>query len=533
MKQKIKIILINKFRFSLLILISAIKSIIFGLSFFSLFKIFNSILNSNEIKEILIYSFLSLLFVIFNVLLNSIYKHFYKKYLNTIINILIKEATDNLETLSVNKFKLKTDEEILYYSTEIPKQISGFFYEIIFLLIEDIMKFIVIITLFFYFNWIIGILVTIMGILLILYYNKTLFLMTKIDYKSIDLEEENRYHLNNFLKLYKYFFLMRKNKLWFILLNLKIKDNHNQIYKNEKKYFKIDALNEFVIALFIIINILIFSLFTFYNLFNFTIDILLIAFILISSWTLNITDIYRSIPAFSLAKELINELDEVKEKEIQTEKSNLYFNELNIRNLNIFINEKNIIKNLNLSLKENEKLAIVGKSGAGKSTLVNLLLNNNVFEQISFNGSIDWNEQNAMEMSNQEIKENFIFVGTENNLLNGTIEENISLFSKQIDSLKLKEICKLLEIDYLNLEIQINTSEFKLSEGEKKRIILARLLYLSSNKIVILDESFNNLNNKMAEKVREIIMENSRIYIEISHNFSDNDYKKFDKVVKL
>ena len=112
---------------------------------------------------------------------------------------------------------------------------------------------------------------------------------------------------------------------------------------------------------------------------------------------------------------------------------------LNIKNLS-FSYEKNkmVLQNINLNIKQGEKIVIVGKSGCGKSTLINILCGFLPCKK----GEIGiWNNEQPMDI--------FIYADQESNLFPGSIEENIVLKYERENDIKevFQEIIKMVKLN--------------------------------------------------------------------------------------
>ena len=80
---------------------------------------------------------------------------------------------------------------------------------------------------------------------------------------------------------------------------------------------------------------------------------------------------------------------------------------LNIKNLDATIDNKHILKGLNLNIKPGEVHAIMGPNGSGKSTLANVLSGKNGYE---IKGEIQFNGENLNELSTEERAQKGIFL---------------------------------------------------------------------------------------------------------------------------
>ncbi len=206
---------------------------------------------------------------------------------------------------------------------------------------------------------------------------------------------------------------------------------------------------------------------------------------------------------------------------------------IDIKNLNFKINNKVLFNNLNITIKEGEKVLLCGASGTGKSTLLKMLLRyiEVDYGHISIAG-IDINHYHL-----ENIRSNITYVSGNEYLFTDTIQNNIMLY-KEVSEEEFKQSCKICLVDEIvnNNITKYNTiaeeNGFNFSNGEKQRIILARSILRKSN-IYIFDESLSGIDVQKEKKILENIFEylKEKTIIVISHRF--NNKKLFDRVLKL
>ena len=172
-----------------------------------------------------------------------------------------------------------------------------------------------------------------------------------------------------------------------------------------------------------------------------------------------------------------------------------------------------VLENINITISENDRVAITGKSGAGKSTLLHIMAG---LDQAT-SGKIIFNDQSLSSISNSSLSKirlvNFGFVYQFHHLLYDlTVEENIQiplLLNNSLDKdkkIKIKEIMQTLGI--FNRK---NHLPWKLSGGEKQRTAIARAL-INNPKFLFLDEPTGNLDKENATIIQNLLFELSDRY---------------------
>tara|TARA_A100001015_G_C14882933_1_gene669184 strand:- start:91 stop:771 length:681 start_codon:yes stop_codon:yes gene_type:complete len=195
-----------------------------------------------------------------------------------------------------------------------------------------------------------------------------------------------------------------------------------------------------------------------------------------------------------------------------------------------------VLENINITISENDRVAITGKSGAGKSTLLHIMAG---LDQAT-SGKIIFNDQNLSSISNSSLSKirlvNFGFVYQFHHLLDDlTVEENIQiplLLKNSLDKdkkIKIKEIMQTLGI--FNRK---NHLPWKLSGGEKQRTAIARAL-INNPKFLFLDEPTGNLDKENATIIQNLLFELSDRYgIALITATHDNEFiKSFKQVYRL
>ena len=194
---------------------------------------------------------------------------------------------------------------------------------------------------------------------------------------------------------------------------------------------------------------------------------------------------------------------------------------------------KNLFQNFYLTIKKNEKVAIMGPSGNGKSTLIKLIMgyypskNNTIF--------IDNKDINSYELS--DLRKQISYVNQNSKLFNLSVLENIQYGNNMSES-DIESICKKLDVEnvFINLKDGYKTiagvEGGNLSGGQKQMIHILRCIF-KKNKIVILDEPTSAIDKENKKNIIEAIRELSKhsTLIIITH---DNDLIELvDRVIRL
>ena len=184
---------------------------------------------------------------------------------------------------------------------------------------------------------------------------------------------------------------------------------------------------------------------------------------------------------------------------------------IKLRNISLKFDNKPILNNFNLEIKEGEKILIVGKSGSGKSTILKLLLG---FTKIP-TGEYLYNEKKVKNYS--KIRNNYAFVNQDVTLRDGKVKnilKEIAEFSYNNFNGKLNtDIAKLFEFDMDLLNKNID----ELSGGERQR--LGILIAIQMNRpVFLLDEVTSALDIKLKEKVVKYFKDSDKTVIVVSHD---------------
>ena len=202
---------------------------------------------------------------------------------------------------------------------------------------------------------------------------------------------------------------------------------------------------------------------------------------------------------------------------------------LEIKNLNVSVEEKQILKNLSLNVGKGEVHAIMGPNGSGKSTIAHTLAGNPNYEIIS--GNVNFNEKDLLEMDPSERSLSGLFLAFQYPIeLPGVTNAS---YLKQIVNVHRKhrgenlieagDFLKLLKDKSARLNIPMDMhSRFVntgFSGGEKKKNEVLQLDLLNPN-LVIMDETDSGLDVDALKSTSEAVNQlrsSDRSFIIITH----------------
>ncbi|HWB63453.1 MAG TPA: ATP-binding cassette domain-containing protein, partial [Chitinophagales bacterium] len=152
---------------------------------------------------------------------------------------------------------------------------------------------------------------------------------------------------------------------------------------------------------------------------------------------------------------------------------------LSIKNLNVAINGKPILKDFNLEIKDGEVHAIMGPNGTGKSTLASTLAGREEYEVLS--GEVIFNGKNLLEMEPDERAREGVFLAFQypveiagvsvTNFMKAAVNAKRKHYG--LESVDAKDFLKLMKEKMELVEIKKEMTSRSLNEGfsggEKKR----------------------------------------------------------------
>ena len=246
---------------------------------------------------------------------------------------------------------------------------------------------------------------------------------------------------------------------------------------------------------------------------------------------------YEDIQKGKISMHRIDELmgtDENIENIYQGENTEKLYGNIKFSNVSFsYSNKKSILENVNFSINEGERVALIGETGAGKTTIVNLILG---FYKIN-SGNITFDGKNIDDISLESLRKNISFIQQSPYVFNDTIKKNIVVnnennFSdeKIIDILKLVGLYNKVTNFRNGIYEIVNENSF--SKGEKQLLAFARAIAKDTS-IYIFDEPTSNIDVKNEQTIKNIISEvlkDSTVII-IAHR--PTTIENVDKILKV
>ena len=183
-----------------------------------------------------------------------------------------------------------------------------------------------------------------------------------------------------------------------------------------------------------------------------------------------------------------------------------------------------ILKNVTLSIKPGETVALVGKSGSGKTTILDLIPR--LYEPST--GTINFNNEDIAKMDLNFIRKQISYVGQDFTLFNDTVYNNIAYGELNASSKnEIENATKQANaFDFINLlpnkfDTYVGQNGVLLSGGQRQRIAIARAI-LKNSPILLLDEATSALDSESEGVIQESInnLSKNKTTLIIAHRLS-------------
>ncbi len=196
--------------------------------------------------------------------------------------------------------------------------------------------------------------------------------------------------------------------------------------------------------------------------------------------------------------------------------------------------KKNAIKDITLSVRQGQSVALVGRSGSGKTTLIKLLLR---FFDVS-KGKITIDDIDLRNMNKSHLRSFIGVVPQEPVMFNNTIGYNIAYGKKFATKEEISAAAKMANLHSFIMSLpkgyETNVGErgVKLSGGQKQRLAIARM-FLSDPEIIIFDEATSQLDSENEKLIQDAFWKvaHNKTTIIIAHRLSTA--LRADKIVVM
>ena len=258
----------------------------------------------------------------------------------------------------------------------------------------------------------------------------------------------------------------------------------------------------------------------------------IIAFItyvrLFTSPLMQIAQAFTSLQSTAAASERVFEFLDEEEMSLETNKTkildkskvkgNIEFNHVSFG----YDKDRTIIKDFTASVKDGQKIAIVGPTGAGKTTMVNLLMK---FYEIN-KGDILIDNVSINDLTRENVHSLFTMVLQDTWLFNGTIRENIVYNRENISDEMVKEVCDTVGLTHFiktlpnGFDSVIGEND-SVSAGQRQLLTIARGM-IEDSPFLILDEATSNVDTRTEELVQKAMdkLTEGRTSFIIAHRLS-------------
>lgn len=195
-----------------------------------------------------------------------------------------------------------------------------------------------------------------------------------------------------------------------------------------------------------------------------------------------------------------------------------------IENLNFgYEKDRQILKNINICIKQGQLTAIAGESGSGKSTIASILMGKNK----SFEGDITIGGVPLKDIDEDSLMKNVTYISHKSYLFKGTVRENLLMAKQNASDEEMWSVLEKVNLSGFlkandGLDTKLNEKADNLSGGQCQRLALARAL-LHNSDVYIFDEAASNVDveseNKITEQIYKLAQE--KTVIMISHRLEN------------
>ena len=226
-----------------------------------------------------------------------------------------------------------------------------------------------------------------------------------------------------------------------------------------------------------------------------------------------VSSLMSLIPTIAKGVESVNSIGEVLleediehndgKEEIDDVQGTFQFNDVSFRYSE---DGRNVLDNLNLTVKKGETIALVGESGAGKSTILNLVIGFNFATE----GHVLLDGHDLSEIDLRTYRKHLAVVPQTSILFSGSIRDNITYGIENVDDELLQKVIKAANLTDLveslpkGIDTIVGEHGGKLSGGQRQRISIARAL-IRNPEVIVLDEATSALDSISEKLIQEAL----------------------------
>ncbi len=188
-----------------------------------------------------------------------------------------------------------------------------------------------------------------------------------------------------------------------------------------------------------------------------------------------------------------------------------------------YVPEKTVLKNVTLTAKPGQKIALVGSTGAGKTTIINLI---NRFYDIN-DGKIRYDNINITKIKKDDLRHSMAMVLQDTHMFTGTVSDNIRFGKLNATDEEVVAAAKLANADYFirhlpnGYDTMLTGDGENLSQGQRQLLAIARAA-IAIPPVLILDEATSSIDTrteKLIEKGMDGLMQGRTVFV-IAHRLS-------------
>ena len=207
---------------------------------------------------------------------------------------------------------------------------------------------------------------------------------------------------------------------------------------------------------------------------------------------------------------------------------------IEFKNVSLKYDGSYALKDINISIHDGQKIAIVGDSGGGKSTFIAMLMR---FYD-SDEGLININDLNIKEYDLTSLKHHISLVTQRVYIFQDSLAANVAYGEEEMDEEKVIEALKLADAYDFAMELEdgihtmMSEAGANLSGGQRQRVSIARAIYKHAS-LLLFDEATSALDNESEKRIQSALDEytKDKITITIAHRLSTIEHA--DKILVM